>query len=123
MNAESTTSGPNENGSAGKEAHEEASCSCCSSDDELMLRSHSHHDVDAEDLVWTVADPPSPVMKRLKRAKRQNALKRRNRGRSKKGGSKTFSSVAEDEDKEDGIEGDIDDDELDLLGTFVPEDW
>jgi hypothetical protein len=93
-------------------------CSCCSSDDELMLRSHSHYDLDGENLEWKVADPPSPVIKRLERAMRRNAVKRR--GRGKKCSSGAFGAVVEEDD---GVEGDIDDDELDLLGTFVPEEW
>ncbi|KAF5362534.1 hypothetical protein D9756_002650 [Leucocoprinus leucothites] len=101
---------------------QDENCSCRSSDDELMLRSHSHHDLDAEELEWNVADPPSPVVRRLRRARRQHAFRRR-RERGKTSNPDPFSAVIEEAGWEDGIEGDIEDDELDLLGNFVPEDW
>ncbi|KAF9448947.1 hypothetical protein P691DRAFT_592176 [Macrolepiota fuliginosa MF-IS2] len=106
-----------------KRSLQDETCSCCSSDDELMLRSHSHCNLDTEDLEWKVAEPPSPVARRLRRAKRRSALnaRRRNKPRSRRGGL-TVGDVAE-EAEEDGMDGDIEDDELDFLGTFVPEDW
>ncbi|KXN87675.1 hypothetical protein AN958_08312 [Leucoagaricus sp. SymC.cos] len=113
---------PSEDEPPDNEKIQDEPCSCCSSDDELMLRSHFHYDLDAEDLEWKVADPPSPVMKRLRRARRRSALRKRTRERNKKASSEGIGIVVE-EDGEDGVEGDIDDDELDFLGNFVPEDW
>lgn len=94
-------------------------CSCRSSDDELMLRSHSHHDLDVEDLEWKVADPPSPVVKRLRKFRRKSAFRRqRIRGRNSNHGINSM--VVDGDECEDGIDGDIEDDELDFLGNFMP---
>jgi len=108
--------------SPGRSESQDGICSCRSSDDELMLRSHSHHDLDVEDLEWKVADPPSPVVKRLRKFRRKNTFrKQRTRGRNSNLG---INSMIVDEDEcEDGIDGDIEDDELDFLGNFVPENW
>ena len=108
--------------SPGRGESQDGICSCRSSDDELMLRSHSHHDLDVEDLEWKVADPPSPVVKRLRKFRRKNTFrKQRTRGRNSNPG---INSMIVDEDEcEDGIDGDIEDDELDFLGNFVPENW
>lgn len=88
-------------------------CSCCSSDDELMLRSHSHYDLDARRPEWKIVDPPSPVVRGLRRAKRRKALGVRGKikGKNRQGGST--------HNQERRTRSNVDDDELDLLGTFV----
>lgn len=116
-------SGTGEDGPKDSGEFQDETCSCRSSDDELMLRSHSHYDLGTENLEWKVADPPSPMARRLRRTKRRYELsaKRKNRGKNRRSGRLLSGTV--DEAQEDGIEGDIDDDELDLLGTFLPGDW
>jgi predicted metal-dependent hydrolase len=93
-------------------------CSCCSSDDELLLRSHSHFDVEAVDLAWKVAEPPSPVQRRLRRAERMYEKKKKRR----ENGRNSHLRKAVEGIEEDGME-DLGVDELDLLGTFLPEEW
>ncbi|XP_006462132.1 hypothetical protein AGABI2DRAFT_118993 [Agaricus bisporus var. bisporus H97] len=115
---EQTESGNSEDDEPqGEEEIDDESCSCRSSDDELLLRSHSHLDVEAVDLTWKVADPPSPVQRRLRRAERiyEKKKKRRQNGRNGQLGKAV-----------EGIEGGMEDlgvDELDLLGSFLPGDW
>lgn len=105
--------------SQGSNENQNGICSCRSSDDELMLRSHSHHDLGAEDLEWKVADPPSPTVKRLGKFRRKK--RQRTKGRNNNPG--VNGTVVDGDDYEDGIDGDIEDDELDFLGNFVPGSW
>lgn len=108
--------------SLGGSESQDGICSCRSSDDELMLRSHSHHDLDVEDLEWKVADPPSPVVKRLRKFRRKNGFRRQGtRGRN--GNLGINGMIVDGDECEDGIDGDIEDDELDFLGNFVHENW
>lgn len=112
----STDSGNDELQEEG-DTHDEL-CSCCSSDDELLLRSHSHFDIEAVDLAWKVAEPPSPVQRRLRRAERMYEMKKKRR----ENGRDSQLRKAVEEIGEDGME-DLGVDELDLLGTFLPEEW
>ncbi len=88
-----------------RKSGQDGACSCCSSDDELMLRSHSHIDLDAGSANYTTTTRRSLSIVRYKRrAKRLLAM-----GTRKRRADKIRMEPEKVADER------IEDDELDLL--------